>query len=302
MTFFLMRAVRCRRFSLRRRRLAPAALAGLLCGALPPAHAGDRLLGTWGVTQVEGAAGGGLVPWALIAGGGSRDQIGATAFATTWRSQGGYALRAAGVAVGLHDSVELSLARWRFGLSDTVPGESIGLDVAGAKWRVWGDAVHDQDRWWPQVALGAQYKRNRDMAVPTALGARRGSDVDVYASATKVWLAGLAGRNTLANLTLRATRANQFGLLGFGGDRGDARRIEPEVSLAVFVRDDMALGAEWREKPDRLSAFREQAAQDVFVAWYPSRHFSATLAWVNLGTVANKSSQRGWYLSVQAAL
>ena len=269
---------------------------------LPDADAGDRLTGTWGVTQVEGAAGGGLVPWALIAGSGSRDQIGATAFATGWRSQGGYTLQAAGAAVGLYDTVELSLARWRFGLSDTVPGESIGLDVVGAKWRVWGDAVHDQDRWWPQVALGAQYKRNRDMAVPTALGARRGSDVDVYASATKVWLAGLAGRNTLANLTLRATRANQFGLLGFGGDRGDARRIEPEASLAVFVRDDVAFGSEWRSKPDRLSAFREQAAQDVFVAWYPSRHLSATLAWVNLGTVANKSSQHGWYLSVQATL
>ena len=70
--------------------------------------------------------------------------------------------------MGLHDSVELSLARWRFGLSDTVLGESIGL-------------------------------------------------------------------------------------LGFGSNRGDARCIAPEVSFAVFVRD-------------------------------------------------NKSSQRGWYVSVQAAL
>ena len=269
---------------------------------LAPAHAGDRLLGSWGVSQVEGAGGGGLTPWALVTGGGSRDQLGATAFASTWRSQGGYTLRAAGAAVGVHDTLELSAARWRFGLSDTVPGESIGMDVIGAKWRLWGDAVYDQDRWWPQVAIGAQHKRNHDMAVPTALGARRDADTDVYIAATKVWLGGLAGRNVLANLSLRATRANQFGLLGFGGDRGDARRIEPEASLAVFVRDDVAFGAEWRSKPDRLSAFREQAAQDVFVAWYPSRHLSATLAWVNLGTVANKPSQRGWYLSVQATL
>ena len=101
---------------------------------------------------------------------------------------------------------------------------------------------------------------------------------------------------------MRATRANQFGLLGFGADRGDARRIEPEASLAVLLRDDVALGAEWREKPDRLSAFREQAAHDVFVAWTPSRHLSATLAWLNLGSIAGKPSQRGWYLSVQAAL
>ena len=282
--------------------LAALAVALTLATVPTAAHAGDRLLGTWGVTQAEGAAGGGLVPWALIAGSGSRDQTATTAYATTWRSQGGYTLTAGGVAVGLHDTVELSLARWRFGLSDTVPGQSIGLDTVGAKWRVWGDALHDQDRWWPQVALGVQYKRNRDMAVPTALGARRGSDVDAYASATKLWLGAVAGRNLLANLTLRATRANQFGLLGFGGDRNDARRIEPEASLAVLLRDDLAFGAERRDKPDNLSAFREQAAHDVFVAWFPSRHLSATLAWVHLGDVAGKAAQRGWYLSVQAAL
>jgi hypothetical protein len=275
-------------------------LTALAISAVPLAtHAGDRLLGTSGVSQVEGAGGGGLTPWALITGGGSRNQVGASAFATHWRSQGGYTLRAAGAAVGLFDTVELSVARWRFGLSDTVPGESIDMDVIGAKWRIWGDAVYDQDRWWPQVAVGAQYKRNHDMTVPTALGAHRGADTDLYVAATKVWLGGLAGRNVLANLTLRATRANQFGLLGFGGDRGDSRRLATEGSLAVLLRDDLALGVEWRDKPDNLSAFREERAADLFVAWFPSRHLSATLAWLNLGNVANKVSQRGWYLSLQ---
>ena len=273
----------------------------VLMGLLSTAQAGDRLLGTWGVSQVEGAGGGGLTPWALVTGSGSRDQIGATAYGTTWRSQGGYTLRAFGAAVGLYDTVELSAAQWKFGLSDTVPGESITMDVVGAKWRVWGDAVHDQDRWWPQVALGAQHKRNHDMTVPTALGARHGSDTDLYAVATKVWLGGLAGRNVLANLSLRTTRANQFGLLGFGGDQGDSRRLKAETTLAVLLRDDLAVGVEWRDKPDNLSVFREQSAADVFVAWFPSRHLSATLGWVDLGNIANKPSQRGWYLSVQGA-
>ena len=279
------------------RRLVAGAIA--LWGLLASAHAGDRLLGTWGVSQIEGAGGGGLTPWALVTGSGSRDQVGATAYATRWQSQGGFTLRAAGAAVGLYDTVELSAARWRFGLSDTVPGEAIAMDVTGAKWRVWGDAVHDQDRWWPQVALGVQHKRNHDMKVPTALGARHGSDTDWLASATKLWLGGLAGRNVLGNLSLRATRANQFGLLGFGGDQGDARRIKAEGSVAVLLRDDLAVGAEWRDKPDNLSVFREESAADVFVAWFPSRRVSATLAWVDLGNVANKPSQRGWYLSVQ---
>jgi hypothetical protein len=45
------------------------------------AHAGGgRVLATGGVTQIEGAAGGGIVPWALIAGYATRDENGATAF------------------------------------------------------------------------------------------------------------------------------------------------------------------------------------------------------------------------------
>ena len=269
--------------------------------AAPALAAGDRLVGTWGVSQIEGAGGGGLAPWALITGSGSRDQVGATAHVTAARTRGGYSLRTVGLAVGVYDTVELSVSRWRFGLSDTVPGESLGLDVIGAKWRVLGDAVHDQDRWWPQLALGVQHKRTRRDAIPEALGAKRSSDVDVYLAATKVWLAGLAGRNLLGNLTLRSTRANQFGLLGFGGDRNDSRSLRPELSLAVLLHDGLALGVEWRDKPDNLGAFDEDAAHDVFIAWFPHRTLSATLAWVDLGNIANKPSQSGWYASLQLA-
>lgn len=42
--------------------------------------AGERLLATGGVMQIEGSAGGGLTPWALIAGYGTREEIGASAF------------------------------------------------------------------------------------------------------------------------------------------------------------------------------------------------------------------------------
>ncbi len=262
-------------------------------------QAGDRLTATSGVGTVEGSAGGGLVPWALIGGYGSRDQIGASAHLTRVRTDGGYTLTTTAAAIGVHDTWEASVAQMRFGLSDTVPGQSVRLNVLGLKWRVLGDAVYDQDRWWPQLSVGAQYKYNEDMAVPTALGARRASDTDLLVSATKVWLGGLAGYNTLANLTLRRTRANQFGLLGFGGDLRDEAQWMPEVSGAVLLRDDLAVGAEWRLKPDNLGVFREESAHDVFIAWWPVRHLSLTAAVVNLGNVANKASQRGWYVSAQ---
>src|SRR3989344_4567827 len=241
------------------------AMAWLLAGA--PAWAGDRLLATSGVSQVEGAAGGGLTPWAVIGGHGSSDQVGASAYATHIRTQGKFNLNIQGVAVGVKNRVEVSMARWSFKFSDTVPGKSAQMNVLGAKVRVLGDAVYDQDVWWPQVSVGFQHKHNEDFKlVPTLL---------------------------------RATRANQFGILGFGGDLGNRHQLMPEASLAVLLRDDLAVGAEWRAKPDRLSAFKEENAWDAFVAWFPHRNLSLTAAWLELGNIADKPSQRSLYLSAQ---
>ncbi|MEY4764809.1 MAG: hypothetical protein RI907_1482 [Pseudomonadota bacterium] len=278
-----------------------AALASvLLWAASAPSWAGDRLLGTSGVSQIEGAAGGGLTTWAVIGGHGSSDQVGATAFATHIRTQGEFNLNIQGVAVGVHNRVELSAARWDFAFGRTVPGQSAQMNVFGAKVRLLGDAVYDQDLWWPQLSVGLQHKRNQDFSlVPTLLGAKRADDTDAYLAATKVWLGAAAGRNVLANVTLRATRGNQFGLLGFGGDQGDSRQLMPELALAVLLRDNLALGSEWRAKPDRLSVFKEEAAWDVFVAWFAHRNLSLTAAWLQLGNIADQPRQRSLYLSAQ---
>ncbi|WP_269531770.1 DUF3034 family protein [Chitinimonas sp. BJYL2] len=267
-----------------------------------PVLAGGRLPATGGVTQIEGAGGGGLVPWALITGYGTRDEVGANAFYTRVGTQG-FRLEAAGVAVGLYDRLEWSFARQRFDLGSTVPGEQIQQDVMGIKWRVAGDAIIDQDRAMPQIALGLMAKKNRDFArVPRLLGARHDSDVEPYVALTKVWLDGVAGRTTLLNATVRHTRANQIGLLGFGGDRSDTRRLRAEASAGVFLTDAVMVGVEYRQKNNNLSAFREQRFADAFVAWVPNRHVALTLAHAELGNIADKPGQRGAYLSLKLDL
>ena len=271
---------------------------GLASAALP-ARAGDRVLAASGVSQVEGSAGGGLSPWAVIAGQGSRDQVGASAFATHIHTRGGYTLDSYGAAVGLYDTVELSAAKWRFGLSDTVPDHALKMDVIGLKWRVYGDAVFEADSWKPQIALGLQYKHNRDMLVPNLLGSTRSSDTEPYVAVTKLWFGAAGGWNLLTNVTLRGTRANQMGLLGFGGDKGDSLKIKPEASIAVLPRDNLAIGIEYRQKPSLLSSAPETKAADFFVAWWPMRNLSITAAWLDLGQIANKTSQRSSYVSAQ---
>jgi len=261
--------------------------------------AGGRVLATGGVTQLEGAAGGGIVPWALIAGYGTRDEVGVTGF-VTYIDTGHFDLRSNGGAVGLYNRLELSFTRHHFDLGQTVPGETIDQDVVGAKLKVLGDAVFDQDRLWPQVAVGVQYKHNLDYGfVPKLLGAKDDNGFDFYVAATKLYIAGAFGYNVLVNTTVRATRANQFGILGFGGDRDDGYRPMFEGSLAVFLRDEVAIGGEFRMRPDNLSVFEENDIFDAFVAWVPNKHCALTLAYAGLGNIADQDDEDAFYVSVQ---
>lgn len=264
------------------------------------APTGGKLVATGGVSTIEGAAGGGIVPWAVIGGYGSRGQVGANAFYTHVRVAD-YHLDVVGGLVGIDDRIELSFARQRFDTESV--GAALGLgkgyairqDVAGLKVRLFGDAVLDQDTWLPQVAAGVQYKWNDRGALLSAIGARRDSDADFYVSATKLFLEP----GILATATLRYTRANQNGILGFGGDKGDSRTLHPEVSLAWLASRNWVFGAEYRSKPDKLGIAKEDDWWDAFVAWVPNRHVSFTLAYANLGSIVNQKGQDGVYASLQ---
>ncbi|HSG88722.1 MAG TPA: DUF3034 family protein [Pseudomonadales bacterium] len=248
---------------------------------------------TGGVTGFEGAAGGGLVPWALVAGYGSRGEVGASVFGTRARLDD-LDLEVAGFAVAWEDRLELSAARQRLHVEplDT----DIEQDVYGVKLRVLGRAPYTD---LPQIAVGAQYKRNRDFdGVPAALGARREDGIDYYVSAGKLFFAAVAGRNLFTNATLRWSRAHETGLMGFGSER----RLLVEGSVGLFVTDDLVVGAEYRQKPAGLDGFDESDWMDLFVAWFPVRHLSVTLAHLDFGDVVIFDDQRGWYLSLEASL
>lgn len=263
-----------------------------------------KLMATAGVVQVEGAGGGGLVPWATITGYGSRDSYGANVHYTYVGTQD-YKLASYGVAVGIADRVELSVAKQRFtGSLAPLNNLRIDQDIYGVKVKLAGDIVYDQDTWMPQIAAGVMVKRNNGIgglgAVTNVkdLGAKSDSGIDYYLAATKLFL----DQSLLLNATVRATKANQMGILGFGGDRNDDTRLMPEFSAAYLITRKIALGAEYRRKPHNLGVDNEKAYYDAFVAWFPSKNLSLTLAYVSLGdiTIYNPKRQDGVYLSVQA--
>lgn len=264
---------------------------------------GGKLLATGGVSQVEGAGGGGLANWALITGYGTRDGVGANVHYTSVLLPD-YELRSAGVAVGLFDRLELSYAWQEFDTRDV--GAALGLgrgftfhqNIFGAKLKLMGDAVYEQDSLLPQIAIGLQHKENDRGAVIAAVGGRGSVGTDFYLSATKLLLA----ESLLFNATARATKANQFGILGFGGDKHNGYSLQYEGSAAYLFSRRFAVGAELRTKPSNLSIAKEQNAWDVFAAYFFNKNLSVTVAYADLGNIVIRDDQRGAYLSLQAGL
>jgi hypothetical protein len=176
--------------------------------------------------------------------------------------------------------------------------------------------VLDSDTLMPQVAVGVQYKTLDSTGFDgtlNALGAKR-SGTDFYVSATKL----LLGQSLLLNGTLRATKANQNGLLGYGATlNGDERSysLQPELSLAYLVSKNIAVGAEYRFMRNKLetagraaglgNGLRSEDWKDIFIAWAPNKNFSLTLAYVDLGVIVPATTasrkQTGYYLSAQVA-
>ena len=297
--------------SLNRSLSSALTLTALLCGgaaradSLPAPDLG-KFLATGGVSQLEGAGGGGLTPWALITGYGTRDSYGANLHYTSVKTQD-YSLGSYGMAIGIGDRVEVSFAKQEF-KGHLAPLNLLRLrqDIIGIKVKVAGDAVYQQDDWLPQIAVGAMVKSDKDVRGLGALdvtsveqlGAKSDSGTDYYVAATKI----LFEQSLLLNGTLRATKANQMGLLGFGGDKHDDYQLMPEVSVAYLISRRWVAGVEYRRKPRNLSVDNEKAYYDAFLAWFPSKHFSITAAYAELGdiTVFNTTRQHGLYLSAQA--
>jgi len=260
-----------------------------------------KLLATGGVTNVEGAGGGGLATWALITGYGTDNGVGVDAH-YTYVGLSDYNLQTVGVAIGVMDRVELSYAWSAFDTQQT--GAALGLgkgftfhqNIAGLKVKLFGDAIYDQDAWWPQISAGAQYKATDRSAVIAFVGGKSHDGVDVYLTGTKLFLA----QSLLVDITLRETKANQLGFLGFGGDKSNGYSTQFEGSAAYLFRRNLALGAEFRTKPDNLSIAKEDAAFDVFAAYFLNKNFSLTLAYVNLGNIVIHDNQQGVYASLQA--
>lgn len=262
----------------------------------------SRLLATGGASTIEGAAGGGIVPMAVLAGYGAQEEQGAVAFGS-YVDTGDYQLEVVGGAWSWRNRIELSFAQQKLTHDSltaalSLPTDSISQRIISAKVRVVGDLIYTP---MPQISVGVQHKKNLDFLVPGAVGAKKDSGTDMNLTATKLILGGFFNRNLLLNANLRYTNANQTGLVGFGGDKNDDKELLPEVSAGVLLNRHWLLGTEYRQKPNNLSFIKEDDWQTVFVGWFPNKRIALVAAYVDLGEVATFKDQTGWYLSLQGS-
>lgn len=262
----------------------------------------SRLLATGGATTIEGSAGGGIIPMAVIAGYGAQEEYGATAFVSNVNTRD-FNLQVLGASLGWRNRLELSFAQQT--LEHTSLSKALNLDdrdirqvIVGAKLRLAGDLIYTVI---PQLSVGAQFKKNEDFFIPDVAGADEDKGTDIYLTASKLFLGGFFHHNGLLNVTLRHTKANQLGLVGFGGDNNNHAQLVTEMSGGVFVNKHWLIGTEYRQKPDNLSFAREDDWQTFFIAWFPNKNISWVAAYVDLGEVATFEDQSGWYLSAQGS-
>ena len=262
----------------------------------------SRLLATGGATTIEGAAGGGIVPMAVIAGYGAQEEQSAVAFGS-YVDTGDYQLEVVGGSWSWRNRLELSFAQQKLTHDSltaalSLPTDSISQRIISAKVRVAGDLIYTPV---PQISIGVQHKKNLDFLVPGAVGAKKDSGTDINLTATKLILGGFFNRNLLLNANLRYTNANQTGLVGFGGDKNDDKELLPEISAGVLLNRHWLVGTEYRQKPNNLSFIKEDDWQTAFIGWFPNKRIAVVAAYVDLGEVATFKNQTGWYLSLQGS-
>lgn len=261
---------------------------------------GKRALGTSGLSSLEGASGGGIATWATIGGYGSNKSMG-MAFHYSYVNITNYWDQNAGAVLGIHDRVEISYSHNFFQTRGTGALLGIGrgyqfdLDTGGIKVRLFG---HIADKTLiPQISIGGMYKHDGDSKVIHEVGSKHVNGGDAYVAVTKLFpKIGL-----LVDTTMRLTKGNQWGILGFGGDRNDNYYPQFEGSLGYlpWFAPGLVVGVEYRTKPRNQNFTPESNWFDVYASYFVNKHLNITAAYVSLGTIATFRNQTGVYFSAQ---
>ncbi len=234
------------------------------------------------ITNIDGQAGGGLVPWALLS-------SGPTVAITNLQTQN-LGVNSVAVNTSFANRVEISVAHNTLNLTGLANSNASAVDNYGIKVK-----LNDMGDMLPQFAIGAVNKHASGTLVNNTLVPGLGvsaSSTDIYVAASKIVN---MGKTVLFNVAVRGSTANEFGFLGFkGGNTAGAKTgysVLPEVSAEVFAAENVIFGAEYRAQADNSVAgtagvLHTGSAYDFHIVYVANKNFTLTTAYTNLGVVA----------------
>ena len=160
--------------------------------------------------------------------------------------------------------------------------------------------------WMPAVTFGVHYKYNDTVdsidddlgGTLTGIGIEDNDGVDLTLYASKMITA--LPRPILINAGLRNTSAAHIGLLGFT----DSRDTVFEGNVVAFLTERLALGAEYRQKPDNydeISGLVEEESDwwSVVAGYVVNNNLTVSGGYFNLGTVLNQRDNDALGLKVK---
>lgn len=260
------------------------------------------------VMNIEGEGGGGLIPWAYLTNPPAEGQVfGKPTVGATYIFPQNFNVNVYHLNETITDRLELGYARTVFdttNLLGAVRVDELVMDTLHAKVLL----LKETDM-LPAVSVSAEYKKNRDIDTAdknlglalTAAGMEDNSGFDYCLSITKMLKETPLRMPILFNVGARYTKAAQTGYLGFSDDA----KILPEVTLAIMPESNVAVGIEFRAKPDEYKAvagvgsFGEDNWSDFFIAYFPTKGLSITGAVVNFGNIVNRNVNTGLYMNMK---
>lgn len=148
--------------------------------------------------------------------------------------------------------------------------------------------------WLPAVTAGVHYKVNKTVSnidqelggALTGIGIADDAGLDYTLYASKMFTS--APRPVLLNAGLRSTSAAHIGLLGFT----DERDLVFEGNAVMLVTDRLALGAEYRQKPDAYDEIpgligNEDDWWSLVFGYVANDHLTVSGGYFHLGQVLN---------------
>ncbi len=306
---------------------------------------GQSALANIPLLTIDSGGGGAIVPWAYISNAPKDGGVGMpSASIWTWVSDS-YTINFWPVAVSIGDRLELGFAYQNLDIStlkSDLRGDSLAalpnvLDTkldnvqmitAHAKFQ-----FLKETETLPAMAFSVSYKKALDVdevndnltkgarntlgaSAPEVLkwmGLDDDSGFEFNLMATKLWKTKIP---ILTSVNLRYTQAHQLGFLGFSDDWS----LNPEFTLAILPEPNVAIGVEYRAKPDKYKSlnrylganggaaggyrplddysFGEDDFIDFFVAYLPTPNLTIAAGVANIGNVVHRETKSIWAFNI----